>query len=56
MRKVKKKKNFIVKKLLRPVPSQGMVEEAKNMVASDPSKVTQDMPSDPKESGGRGCA
>ena len=40
-----KKNNFIVKKSLRPVTSQGMVEQAKkNMAASDPIKVTQETP------------
>ena len=39
-----KKKNFIVKKSFQPVPSQGMVEQAKNMAASDPSEVTQERP------------
>ena len=34
------KKSFIVQKSLRPVPSHGMAEQAKNMVASDPSDVT----------------
>ena len=36
--------NFIVKKSLRPVPSQGIVEQAKNMAALDPSEVTQETP------------
>ena len=50
----KNKKNFFVKKLLRPVPSRGMVEQAnKNMADSDPSEVTQDTPFDPRERGGR---
>ena len=40
----KKKKTFIVKKSLRPVPGWGKLEHAKNMAASDPSKVTQDTP------------
>ena len=50
-----KKKHFIVKKKsLRPVPSQGMVEQAKkNMAASDPSEVTQETPEDPRQRGGR---
>ena len=44
----KQAKNFIVKKSLRPVPNQGKVEQAKNMVASDPSEVTQETPEDPE--------
>ena len=49
-----KKKNFIVKKSLRPVLSQGKVEQAKkNMAALDPSEVTQETPEDPRERGGR---
>ena len=48
------KEKFIVKKSLRPVPSRGMVEQAKNMVASDPNEVTQDMPEVPREWGGWG--
>ena len=38
------KKNFIVKKSLQSVPSQSMVEQAKNMAASDSGEVTQEMP------------
>ena len=35
------KPNFIVKKSLRPVPSQSMVEQAKkHLAASDPGEVT----------------
>ena len=49
------KNNFIFKKSLRPFPSRGKVEQAKNMVASDPSKVTQDTPEDHKEQGRQGC-
>ena len=51
-----KKYNFIVRKSLWSVPSQGMVEQAKNMAASGPSEVTWDTPSDPKDQGGRGSA
>ena len=39
---MKKNTNFIIKKLLRPVPSRSMVEQAINMAASDPSEVTQE--------------
>ena len=42
-----KKKYFIVKKSLRPVPSQGMVEQVKNMNPSDPIEVSQETPQDP---------
>ena len=49
MSKESEKKNFIVKISLRPVQSQGKVEQAKNMVTSDPSKVTQDTPEDTRE-------
>ena len=38
------KKPVVVQKSLWPVPSQGMVEQAKNMAASDPSEVTQETP------------
>ena len=48
------KNKFIVKKSLRPVPSQSMVEQAKNMAASDPIEVTQETPEDPRQRGGRG--
>ena len=49
------KKNFIVKKSLQPVPSQGKVRlsRPKNMAASDPSEVTQETPQDPRQRGGR---
>ena len=36
------KNNFVIQKLLRPVTSQGMVEQAKKMASSDPSEVTQE--------------
>ena len=45
-------KNLIVKKSLRPVPSRDVVEQVKNMAASDPREVTQDTPKDPSERGG----
>ena len=38
------KNNFIVKKLLQPVPSQGMLEQAKNMAALTPTMLNQDTP------------
>ena len=48
------KKKPIVKKSLQPILSQSMEEQAKkNMVASDPSKVTQETPKDPRQRGGR---
>ena len=50
------RKNLIVKKSLRPVPIQGVVEEAKKVAASDPKEITQEKPEDPKGRGGRGCA
>ena len=50
------RKNLIVKKSLRPVPIQGVVEEAKKVAASDPKEITQEKPEDPKVRGGRGCA
>ena len=41
--KTNKKKNFVYKSL-QYVPSQGMFEQAKkNMAASGPSNITQDM-------------
>ena len=44
------KNNFVMNKSLRPVPSQGMVEQAKkHMAASDPSSVTQEFAEDPRE-------
>jgi len=38
------KKTLSVKKSLWPVPSQDVVEQAKNMAASDPSEVNQETP------------
>ena len=35
------KKNFIIKKSLWPVPSQGIVEQAKKMVALDSCELTE---------------
>ena len=40
--------NCIIKKSLRPVPSQGMVEQAKKIAASDPSSVSQKTLEDPE--------
>ena len=43
-----KKKNFIMKKSLRPGPSQGMVEQAKKHGGFRTHEVTQETPQDPK--------
>jgi len=45
------KNNFVIQKLLRPVTSQGMVEQAKKMASPDPSEVTQEPSLDPENEG-----
>ena len=46
--------NFIIKKLLRPVPSQGTVEQAKKNGGFRPQRGYQGNALRPRERGGRG--
>ena len=46
--------NFIIKKLLRPVPNQGKVEQAKKHGSFRPQRGYQGIALRPREWGGRG--
>ena len=50
------KKNFIVQKSLRPVPSQGMVEQAKKHGGFRPQRGYPGSAFGPRQRGDRGCA